>query len=440
MPTATLARGSKAEEFQAPTTIPIRYCLYARKSSEDDERQAMSIDSQIQEMMTLAARDNMQIVETRRESHSAKDSGKRHVFNGIIGDIEKGMFDGILSWSPDRLSRCAGDLGSLVDLMDRGMLREIRCHSQRFTNNPNEKFLLMILCSQAKLENDNRGINVKRGQRARAEQGYRPCLPAIGYLTERKPGESRSRIVVDPVRAPFIKQMFERVAVEKMSGRDVFKWITDAGFLTRAGKRVTLSMVYKILHNSFYTGRFEYPEGSGKWYKGDYDQLVSQSLFDDVQKFLALGYEREWGKDFAFTRLMTCGNCGSGVTADEKRKETKKGVKRYVYYRCTHSRDLQCKEPAIREEELIEQILNILDDVNLNAAGVKRKVEEEFERFSAFASDVLGISDKQKSRKINQRKYVEYLLKNGTPAEKRELLGCLKDRVMLKNQQITLVQ
>ena len=440
MPTATLARGSKAEEFQAPTTIPIRYCLYARKSSEDDERQAMSIDSQIQEMMTLAARDNMQIVETRRESHSAKDSGKRHVFNGIIGDIEKGMFDGILSWSPDRLSRCAGDLGSLVDLMDRGMLREIRCHSQRFTNNPNEKFLLMILCSQAKLENDNRGINVKRGQRARAEQGYRPCLPAIGYLTERKPGESRSRIVVDHVRAPFIKQMFERVAVEKMSGRDVFKWITDAGFLTRAGKRVTLSMVYKILHNSFYTGRFEYPEGSGKWYKGDYDQLVSQSLFDDVQKFLALGYEREWGKDFAFTRLMTCGNCGSGVTADEKRKETKKGVKRYVYYRCTHSRDLQCKEPAIREEELIEQILNILDDVNLNAAGVKRKVEEEFERFSAFASDVLGISDKQKSRKINQRKYVEYLLKNGTPAEKRELLGCLKDRVMLKNQQITLVQ
>jgi len=440
MPTATLARGSKAEEFQAPTTIPIRYCLYARKSSEDDERQAMSIDSQIQEIMTLAARDNMQIVETRRESHSAKDSGKRHVFNGIIGDIEKGMFDGILSWSPDRLSRCAGDLGSLVDLMDRGMLREIRCHSQRFTNNPNEKFLLMILCSQAKLENDNRGINVKRGQRARAEQGYRPCLPAIGYLTERKPGESRSRIVVDHVRAPFIKQMFERVAVEKMSGRDVFKWITDAGFLTRAGKRVTLSMVYKILHNSFYTGRFEYPEGSGKWYKGDYDQLVSQSLFDDVQKFLALGYEREWGKDFAFTRLMTCGNCGSGVTADEKRKETKKGVKRYVYYRCTHSRDLQCKEPAIREEELIEQILNILDDVNLNAAGVKRKVEEEFERFSAFASDVLGISDKQKSRKINQRKYVEYLLKNGTPAEKRELLGCLKDRVMLKNQQITLVQ
>ncbi len=440
MPTATLTRGPRAEEFQAPAATPIRWCLYARKSSEDDERQAMSIDSQIQEMMALAMRDDMQIVETRRESHSAKASGKRHVFNGIISDLEKGLFDGILTWAPDRLSRNAGDLGSLVDLMDRGLLKEIRCHGQRFTNNPNEKFLLMILCSQAKLENDNRGINVRRGQKSRAEMGYRPCLAPLGYLQERRAGESRSRIVVDPLRAPLIKEMFEKVSVEKMSGREAFYWINDAGFLTRAGKKITLSMAYKILHNPFYTGRFEYPVGSGKWYKGDYDPLITQSLFDDVQKFLSLGYDREWGKDFAFTRLMTCGICGSGVTADEKRKETKKGIKRYIYYRCTHSRNQQCKEPAIREEELIEQIVTLLDDVNLNAAGVKRKVDEEFERFSVFASDVLGISDKKKARKINQRKYVEYLLKNGTPAEKRELLGCLKDRIVLKDGRVTVIK
>ena len=33
------------------STSLIEYCLYARKSTEDDERQAMSIDSQIKEMM-----------------------------------------------------------------------------------------------------------------------------------------------------------------------------------------------------------------------------------------------------------------------------------------------------------------------------------------------------------------------------------------------------
>jgi site-specific DNA recombinase len=431
---ARIRRGaSEAAPAASAIEVPDRYCLYARKSSEEDERQAMSIDSQIQEMLAIAKREGLNITETRRESHSAKASGHRPVYNTILEDIDKGLFNGILTWAPDRLSRNAGDLGSLVDLMDRGRLKEIRCHSQRFTNNPNEKFLLMILCSQAKLENDNRGINVKRGQKARAEQGYRPCLPALGYLTERKPGESRSNVVVDPVRAPIIKQMFEKVAIERMSGRDVYRWICQMGFLTRAGKKMTLSMIYQVLHNPYYTGRFEYPIGSGRWFKGDYDPIINQQIFDDAQRILSAGQQREWGtKEFAFTRLMTCGGCGSGVTADEKQKQTKKGLKKYVYYRCTHSRNMQCKEQPVREEDLIEQLIELLDGLDLNTSAVKRKIDDEFERFSKFATDVLGISDKQKAQKINQRKYVEYLLRNGTMEEKRGLLESVRSKFYLR--------
>jgi Site-specific recombinases, DNA invertase Pin homologs len=160
----------------------IKYCLYARKSTEEDERQALSIDSQIKEMLEMAIRDNVQITEIRKESHSAKDSGQRPVFNKLITDIKKGVFNGILCWAPDRLSRNAGDLGAMVDLMDQGLIKEIRTHGQRFTNSPNEKFLLMILGSQAKLENDHKGENVKRGLRAKCEQGWRPGRAPIGYI------------------------------------------------------------------------------------------------------------------------------------------------------------------------------------------------------------------------------------------------------------------
>jgi hypothetical protein len=51
---------------------------------------------------------------------------------------------------------------------------------------------------------------------------------------------------------------------------------------------------------------------------------------------------------------------------------------------------------------------------------------------------VLGISDKQKAQKINQRKYVEYLLRNGSISEKRELLDSLKDKLVLQGQKIFL--
>ena len=98
---------------------------------------------------------------------------------------------------------------------------------------------------------------------------------------------------------------------------------------------------------------------------------------------------------------------------------------------CTHTRNLQCKEPPIKEDVLIEQLIVLLDSLDLNASAVKRKIDDEFERFSRCASDVLGVSDRQKAKKVSQRKYVGYLLRNGTMEERRELLTSLKNKIVL---------
>jgi DNA invertase Pin-like site-specific DNA recombinase len=412
-----------------------RYCLYARKSSEDDERQALSIDSQIKAMLEVAKREGLEVTEIRRESHSAKASGARPVYAQLLEDIRLGNFNAILTWAPDRLSRNAGDLGTLVDLMDQGLLKEIRTHGQRFSNNPNEKFLLMILCSQAKLENDNRGINTKRGMKSRAELGYRPCKPPLGYLTMRAPGASKSHLVIDPVRAPFIPQMFEKVVEEGASGRKLHFWMQDVGFRTRAGKIIPLCMVYKILHNEFYTGYFEYPVGSGQRFKGDYEPLITKKMFDDVQRILAEAPKKPWGvKDFAFVKLMTCGNCGSGISDEEKHKHLKDGsVKRYVYYRCTQARDRNCKVGSIREDRLIESLAEIIDKVNLDASSIKKRIQAEYEHLQRFSTGVLGMAEERVLPKVDMKKYALFVLRNGRQEEKRELLDCIKSRLLLKD-------
>lgn len=203
---------------QEAVPVKVRYCLYARKSSESEEKQVLSIDSQIKEMLQLAEREGLEIVTMKRESHSAKETGQRPVFNEIVEEIRDGKYNGILTWAPDRISRNAGDLGRIVDLMDAGKLEMIRTFGQTFGNNPNEKFLLMILGSQAKLENDNRGINVKRGLRTRVEMGLWPGMAPLGYLNQ-KLMDKKCRIVVDPQRAPVVQQMFEKVAYEQWRKR-----------------------------------------------------------------------------------------------------------------------------------------------------------------------------------------------------------------------------
>jgi len=418
-------------------TVPVEYCLYARKSSEDDERQALSIDSQIKEMAIQAETQGLRVTEIRKESHSAKQSGQRPVFEQLIADVRKGLFTGILSWAPDRLSRNAGDLGTVVDLMDSGHLIEIRTHGQVFTNSPNDKFLLMILCSQAKLENDNRGINVKRGMKTKCELGFRPNMTPLGYLNDHYSGKGLKKVFVDETRAPVIQEAFEKVAAGA-TGRDIYNWMKDVNFRTKSGKLMTLSGVYRMLNNPYYCGIFEFPTGSGKWYKGSYTPIISRELFDAVQKKMEVNPKSKPGtKQFDFTKLLKCGGCGSGVTAQEKFKKRKDGTaKRYVYYHCTQSRDFDCSQGYIREEKLAEAFVNMLEKITIEEIESKAALKAELDRFRRLSSAVLGYSDKQEQSEINLHNFAKYVLTEGTRIEKRALIACLNQTIYLKDKEV----
>ena len=432
-------------QFSAPAAVPaiqLRYCLYARKSSEAEEKQALSIDSQIKEMIAIAQRENLNIAEIYRESHSAKDCGQRPVFNQLLIDIRSGKFDGIIVWHPDRLSRNAGDLGAIVDLFDQKKLVEIRTSSQKFTNNPNEKFLLMILGSQAKLENDNKSINVKRGLKTRVEMGLWPSVPPTGYL----PNPDRSKkceVMVDPLRSHVIRMVFEKCAYEKYSIRKIYAWLKDeVKFTTKHGKPLTLSNVQLILRNNFYTAIIEYPRGSGKWYTGRHEAIVSKELFQKAQEKLDADKGGTRGdKEFAFTKLMKCGMCKSGVTAQEKHKNLADGtMAKYIYYGCTRFNDKDCKNTYLREDDLISQLLEIVDRIDISQVGIKSKLEKEIERYGDFRSKVLGMTEKEKIKqtKLDIRGYMKYLLEKGSLTEKRELMQSFTSKLVLINKRIIL--
>ena len=421
---------------------PVKYCLYARKSTESEERQVLSIDSQIKEMLQLAERENLEVVTMKRESHSAKETGQRPVFNEIIDEIRQGKFNGILTWAPDRISRNAGDLGKIVDLMDSGQLAEIRTYGQRFTNSPSEKFLLMILGSQAKLENDNRGINVKRGLRTRVEMGLWPTMAPLGYLNQRMM-DKKCQLIVDPTRGPVIKKIFEKVAYENQSGRKIYNWLKfELNFYTRGNKSLTLAGIYRILDNPFYCGMFEYPRDSGNWYQGKHEPLITQELFEKAKARLKRDQIVRQNKEFSFTKLFTCGYCGSTICAEEKWKVLKDGTSaHYIYYGCGRAKDRNCKNKYIREEELIDELLKIIDVVNINELGMRTKLEDEIRRFNKLQKIVNGKSGQAlvEDNEVNIRQYAKYLLKEGSTSDKRELLGNLRSRLNYKDKKITMI-
>ena len=417
----------------------VKYCLYARKSTEEEDKQALSIDSQIREMTTLAEREGLNITEIKRESHSSKEVGQRVIYNELMTEIRQGKFTGILTWAPDRLSRNAGDLGAVVDLIDQGKLLEIRTYTQKFLNNPNDKFMLMILGSQAKLENDNKVINGKRGLRTRCEMGLRPSMAPTGYLNE-KHVDKKCQVKVDPKRSIVVRQIFEKVANDSWSGRQIFRWLKKMGFKTKHGKALVLGNIYLLLRNPFYYGEFEYPIGSGQWYKGAHQPIITKELFDKVQATIHGHYiPKTESKEFAFTKLITCGYCKSGITADEKFKKLKDGgSNRHVYYRCTRGKGVECDNQPINETLLIEELTNLLDKIDLDTLGMKSKIHDEITRYNKFRVGVLGMKTKERDTDVDIRNYAKYLLREGTITEKRELLSCLKSKLVLKDRKVVM--
>jgi site-specific DNA recombinase len=417
-----------------PLSVELRYCLYARKSSESDERQAMSIDSQLKEMTDLAKREGLNVVETKQESYSAKETGKRPVFNELVSGLRSGEFNALLVWDPSRCSRNAGDLGALIDLMDQQKLLQVRTFSQTFTNNPNEKFLLMILCSQAKLENDNRGINVKRGIRAKCEMGWRPGVAPLGYMNRAFAGVKD--IIVDPDRAPVITEVFNRAA-QGWSGRKLKGWLDESGFTNRSGCGVTLSQVFLILNNPFYYGEFEYPVGSGKTYKGSHKALVTKELFQQVQDNRSLPNKAAWGsKHFAFKGIFKCAGCGSEITAEEKFKPLLDGsFNRHVYYHCTRQVNYDCPERYINEKALIAKLIDYIKE-HSKEITVTPELGKQARRHGEVVKRSLGLRGVKDAEIDPIAEYAEFILREGTYKEQGQLIQGIQTTFAIRDREI----
>lgn len=383
------------------TQITLKYIGYARKSSEDNrERQAASLPEQIYALEGIKAKHNLTVIDTLEESQSAHRIG-RNKFNFMLERIEKGEANAILTWHLNRLARNMVDGGRIIQLMDEDKLIEIRTPSRIYKNSPDDKFMLVLEFGMSKKDSDDKSIVVERGLENKARNGWRPGVAPQGYLNDKTTESGLRKIYTDSERFPFIVKIFD-LFYTGTPAIEIHRIAKDEWhFLTRqkkrlGGKPLSLSMIYAILTNPFYCGRFEYPVGSGKWYEGNHEKIVSEEMFNEIQ--VKLGRRSQYKlkhNDYAYSAIMRCGFCNSGIVAEQKlqcicsncklkfsitRKNkdkctgcgtliedmTNSKILHYIYYRCGRKKNPSCLQRAIRVDNLEEQIDEKISEVDIS--------------------------------------------------------------------------
>ena len=366
----------------------MKYIIYTRKSTEDDDHQILSIESQFCELREFAAREKLEIVASLCEAKTAKEPG-RTKFAEMLKQIEQGKADGILSWHPDRLARNAVDGGKIIHLIDRGIIKSLKFPTFWFEPTPQGLFMLQIAFGQSKYYVDNLRENVTRGMRQKIRNGVWPLWAPLGYLNN----PITRGIDVDTKKANLVKKMFKVYSSGNYTFKETSEWCKKVNLKSNLDNDIPPGQVQSTLQNIFYIGLMKY---KGEVFEGKHKPLISKKLFDKVQEVLReRGKPRKIKHNFAFLGLMKC-PCSAAITAEKKIKPS---GREYIYYRCTKKKGPCPEKHFLREENLISQIKTYLQKVSLSSQDTK-KVFAELEKDEAKAKEQTKIIVKNLKKEL----------------------------------------
>jgi site-specific DNA recombinase len=390
----------------------IKYFVYARKSTEGDERQALSIDTQKDKAKELFG--HLNVVEVLEERKSAFTPYNRPVFADMIQRIENGEAQGIIAWHPDRLSRNELDGASMTYMIRQGKIKDLRFGSYNFDNSPEGIMMLQMAFNQSQYSSAKLSKDVKRGLEKKLKMGWMPGVAPSGYINDKTAEKGEREIKKDPERFRLIRKMFDLMLTGSYTPPQILEIANNEwGYRTtkrkkQGGNPMARSGIYKILTNPFYTGIIEY---SGNQYEGKHEPMITFDEYDRIQMLLGRkGKPRPKKHHFAFTGAIRCGECGCLYTAETKKKIIKGTgeIREHTYYHCTRrKKDLDCSQRK-----------------SITKEGLELMIEEELEKytilpeFKDWALEAIRSSHKKETE--DRSKIYEMLHKTLLELQKKE--------------------
>lgn len=193
--------------------------------------------------------------------------------------------------------------------------------------------------------------------REKARQGHVVGSLPWGYLRDPHSGLA----VLDPERAPLVRELFERYATGHESDRSLAAWLNAKGARTAKGRLFGKDTVREILLNAAYCGYVCGLRSKDRSIRGLHEPLVSEELFERVHEV------RTWrarvlkpgppSQEYLLRKLLHCARCGARMHGT---RGSRGKVRRYQ--RSTHRYGGPCDQPIASAEALEAQLVDRVRD------------------------------------------------------------------------------
>lgn len=378
----------------------VRYFMYCRKSSDNEDRQVQSIEAQKRELLKLAKENNLNVVRIFEESQSAKKPG-RPLFTEMVDAFSRGEAEGLIAWKVNRLARNPVDGGTVSWMLQQGLIKHLQTFNRSYYPDDNV-IMIAVELGMANQYVKDLSVDTKRGLRERAENGYPNGVAPIGFLNDlaREPGNRGW--VVDTERFNLVKELLELELTGKYSIRKLLNIANEEmGLRTplhkrQGGRKFVPSYMESILKKTVYAGFFYAKDETGEAKRYELHESMPRMITEDqfwrIQKILG-----KKGKtrpsinlySFPYKEAMRCGSCYGSVTAEQKHQIICSSCKKkfalskreacpqcetpiaemenpkylyYVYYHCIKRTDPNCTEGSLEEKHVDEFLASYFEE------------------------------------------------------------------------------
>ncbi|MCF7831741.1 MAG: recombinase family protein [Candidatus Pacebacteria bacterium] len=440
-----------------------KYFMYCRKSTDTEDKQVQSIPDQIRELKKIAQEYDLEIIEIFQESKSAKDP-KRPIFDEMVRRTKQGEANGWIVWKLNRLSRNPIDGGMVSWLLQEGIVKHIQTYGRSYY--PEDNVLMMqVELGMANQYVRDLSVDTKRGIRTRAENGWPNGRAPIGFINDLSRSAGDRIWIVDDIRFPLVKQIFELYE----TGRYSLAQVTDIannkmGLRTyqrrrQGGQPLSISYVAgHVLKNPVYAGFFHDTVGTRYELHNSMPRVISEKQFWHIQEIMGNKGRTRPSKhkiSFAYTGLIKCGECKGSVTAENKYQlicsackhkfayRTKECCPKckisinamvdpvylhYTYYHCIKRKNPNCLAKSVHEKSIDEYLAGYFSE-NI-------KISPELAQWCQ--DNLKQLEQKDSQSDIERKKAIEATLKKKETEYKEVVL--MKARNMIDDEEFQLIK